>query len=299
MWFTELRLKGNPSKDNQVKFMLKNSSIRTLFSDRRTIKFIHLAGTAWLVLNVCYIVVLVLRQVGFRWWVIFSLSGHSALIIFLLISIYLFAVFRGAAKTQAVEIEHPLTSTNYYLMFYAATPILAGVMSSLTIMDEQRISLFASGIAMGTLGMTFIFWVVVDPVIASLELLLPRSRRSRTERLIRAKTEREEKRKDSQLLLARILKREEQEIQRWQRDLVPQAEKLAMLLAAGETDFKQAELEAIEIGARAWQIGGLSCMQQLRQMAISKCMKGRSRDCIDYVSVWWEGIGTWRNPSIC
>jgi len=263
-------------------------------------KLAHLVSTAWLVLCVGYILVLALRQAGFRWWVIFSLSGHSALLIFLLVSLYLFAIFRGVGGSQAVTIEHPLTSTSYYLMFYVATPVLAGLTSSVAMIGENRIGLFASGAALGTLGTTFVFWVIVDPAIASLELLLPQSRKSRAARLAEVKAEKEKKQKDCQLLLVRILGQEKAEIQRWQRALKPQAEKLAALLTAGEIDFKRAEYEAIEIGACAWQIGGVSCMQQLREMAIAECkQKSRERDFVDYISVWWDGIGGWRNTSLC
>ncbi|MBN2314165.1 MAG: hypothetical protein JXM79_09565, partial [Sedimentisphaerales bacterium] len=87
----------------------------------------HIAGTIWFVLAVGYIFVLALRQAGVRWWVVFSLSGHGVLIVSVLVSLYLFAIFRGISSSQNVEIEHPLTSSTYYAAFYLLTPFLGGL----------------------------------------------------------------------------------------------------------------------------------------------------------------------------
>lgn len=51
------------------------------------LKSIHLAGTAWFILCVGYILVFALRQAGVHWWIIFSVSWHSVLTVFLLISL--------------------------------------------------------------------------------------------------------------------------------------------------------------------------------------------------------------------
>ena len=93
----------------------------------KKLKSIHVASTAWFVLSVGYILVFALRQAGFQWWIIFSLSGHSVLIAFLLVSLYSFALFKGVSRNQLIEAEHPLTSTNYYMMFYVAIPFLGGL----------------------------------------------------------------------------------------------------------------------------------------------------------------------------
>jgi len=291
-------------------------------SERRMLKFIHLTSTAWFVLCVGYILVLALRQAGVNWWVIFSLSGHSALLIFLLVSLYLFAIFRGVGGSQKIELEHPLTSTNYYVVFYIATPFLGGLASCLGMIGENRISQFLLGIALGTLGTTFLVWVIVDSVTGMLEMLLPpASRKHRAERLAQAKAQREEKQKARERLLAEVLAQEELGRSGWQQVLKPQAEKLAGLLIRGpilsadptrvgrqndnkigtltNIDIEQAEREAVDIGVNAWQIGGLSCMRQLRDMAIAVCkQKSQSEAIVDYIPVWWDGIGNWRNPSL-
>lgn len=269
-------------------------------SKDRILKLIHLAGTAWFILCVGYILVFTLRQAGFHWWVIFSLSGYSALIVLLLISLYLFAIFRGAARSQKIEVEHPLTSTDYYTVFYIGIPFLGGLAGCLGMIGVSAIKQFLLGVAMGTLGATFLVWVIVDPVTGLLEMLLPAaSRKHRAKRLAQAKAEREKRQKDRERLLAEVLVKEKSDLRGWQKALKPQAEKLAELLTTSRTDFKQAEREAVDIGVNAWQIGGLSCMRQLRDMAMDLCKKKYQDSMIvDYVSNWWDGIGSWRNQPI-
>ncbi|HUS72153.1 MAG TPA: hypothetical protein VMY06_03730 [Sedimentisphaerales bacterium] len=266
----------------------------------RTLKLIHLASTAWFILCIGYILVFTLRQVGVRWWVIFSLSGHSTLLVLLLVSLYPFAIFRGVGRSQKIEAEHPLTSTNYYMVFYAATPFLGGLAGWVGMIGVSAIKQVLLGIALGTLVATFLSWVIVDPVVGLLEMLLPpSSRKHRAERLVQAKAEREKRQKDSECLLADVLAKEDSDRHGWQEVLKPHAEKLAELLTTNRTDFKQAEREAADIGVKAWQIGGLGCMRQLRDMAIDLYKKKHQDSMtIDYISTWWDGIGSWRSPSL-
>jgi len=267
---------------------------------RRTLKSIHLAGTAWFILCVGYILAFALRRAGVNWWVIFSLSGHSALLVLLLVSLYSFALFKGLGRSQKIEAEHPLTNTNYYTVFYITTPFLGGLAGCLGMIGVSVIKQFLLGVALGTLGATFLAWVIVDPVTGLLEMLLPAaSRKHRAERLAQAKAEREKRQKDRERLLAEVLAKEESERRGWQEALKPHAEKLAELLTTNRIDFKQAEREAADIGVKAWQIGGLSCMRQLRDMAMDLCKKKYQDSMIvDYVSSWWDGIGSWRNQPI-
>jgi hypothetical protein len=268
-------------------------------SEHRTLKSVHLAGTIWFILCVGFILVLALRQAGVNWWIIFSLSGPSALIILLLVSLYLFAVFRGAGASQKIELEHPLTSTDYYMMFYVVAPFLGALAGCLGMMGVSRIAQFLLGVALGTLGTTFLAWVVVDPAVGLLETLLPASRSHRRKRLAEARALREQQQRDRDRLLEDVLASEEAARRSWQEMLKPQAEKLAALLTASETDLSRAEREAVDLGVRAWQIGGLGCMRQLRRMAMEICKeRHRGAAIVDYVSAWWDGIGNWRTPSL-
>jgi hypothetical protein len=157
---------------------------------------------------------------------------------------------------------------------------------------------FLAGTALGTLGTTFLVWVIVDPAAGLVEMLLPASRKHRTERLARAEAEREKRRENHEKLLAEVFAKEESDRRCWREVLKPRAERLAALLASDAADLSLAEQEAVDFGAGAWQLGGLACMRQLRDMAISVSeQKGRHGTEPDYISVWWDGIGTWRNPS--
>jgi hypothetical protein len=261
------------------------------------LKLTHFASTAWFMLCTGYILVLALRQAGFRWWVIFSLSGYSVLLILFLVSLYLFAVYRGIDRSQKIEMEHPLTSTTYYTMLYDTTPFLGSVAGCLGMIGASKISELSSGIALGTLAATFLVWIIVDPAIGLLEKLLPASRKNHIRRLLQAKAVQHQRQQEQNALLDRTLAREEQNRQQWQQTLQPYAGNLAELLSS-QVDSEQAEKEAVSIGASAWQIGGLNCMRQLYSMTIEQCKRDYQNSMdVNYLSSWWDGIGTWRNLS--
>jgi hypothetical protein len=266
---------------------------------RNWLKLVHMASTLWFVASAGYLLVLALRQAGKSWWVIVSLSGYSTLLVFLLISLYLFAIFRGVARSQKIRLEHPLTSTRYYMVFYVSTPFLGGLAGMLGMIGEIRVSQVLVGIAMGSLWATFLVWIVVDPAVGLLELLLPASRRHRLVRLGKLRARREEREKDRKRLLAEADKQEKMCNRRWHRLLKADAEKLAELLVQGQISYKEAEDEAVGIGVRAWQIGGVNCMRELHSMAMDLCKSQHGDSTIvDHISFWWDGIGSWRSPSV-
>jgi len=264
---------------------------------RKTLRLIHVVSTIWFMACIGYIFVLALHQAGFRWWIIFSLSGHSALVVFLLISLYLFALFRGVGEAQQIEFEHPLTTTSYYMGFYVAAPLLGGLAGMLGMAGASCLADFLLGVAMGTLGTTFVVWVVVDPIAGLVESFLPTSRKHRLERLAEAEAQRRTRQEKREQLLAEAFAREEQERQRWQQHLRPSAERLAVLLKTDSPELPGAEREAVNIGASAWQLGGLSCMRQLRDMTVAiQKDSGNQAITAERLSNWWDGIGDWRRP---
>lgn len=255
----------------------------------------HVASTIWFVLAVGYILVFALRQAGVKWWVVFSLSGHGLLIALVLVSLYLFAIFRGISSSQKVEAEHPLTSTTYYAVFYVLTPLLGGAAGCLGMIGSRMAGQFFLGVALGTLGVTFLVWVILDPAFGLLEMLLPASRAYRARRLAQARAERERRQKNRERLLMQVLAQEDSDRRRWREILKHQAEELAGLLAEERSDRQQAEREAVGIGVMAWQTGGLSCMQEVHDMAMEICRRNRRhKTVVDYLNFWWDGIGNWR-----
>ena len=262
-------------------------------------RIVHMASTVWFILSVGYMLVSALRQAGIHWWVVFSLSGHGALIILVLVSLYLLAIFRGISSSQKLQLEHPLTNTIYYAVFYVSAPFLGSLAGLLGMIGTHSISQFLLGIAMGTLGTTFLVWVIIDPAIGLLEMLLPTSRINRAQRLVQAKAEKEKKQQDRLNLLEEVITKEDTDKLHWQKVLRPQAEKLAGLLTSNGKNPKLLEQEAVGIGVKAWQTGGLSCMRELREMAICLCkQKHQDKDIVDYISFWWDGIGNWRAAPI-
>jgi len=266
---------------------------------RDELKLVHIASTIWFVICVGFILILALHQVGVNWWVAFSLSGHGLLILLVLVSLYLFAIFRGISSSQNVQAEHPLTSTGYYAGFYVTAPLLGTLAGCIAMIGGSTVSQFLLGIAMGTLGVTFFVWVIVDPAIGLAELLLPASRRHRAQRLSETRSLRERKQKDRYDLLARVLAKEEAARSSWRQLMKPHAEKLAHLLTAETDDIRRAEQEAIGIGVSAWQTGGLSCMRELHSMTMQMCEQSSPRGgAVDYLNFWWDGIGNWRAASL-
>ncbi|MGE5294754.1 MAG: hypothetical protein ACM3VT_07985, partial [Solirubrobacterales bacterium] len=157
---------------------------------------------------------------------------------------------------------------------------------------------FLLGVAMGTLGTTFIIWVVVDPIAGLVEMLLPTSRKHRLERLAQVEAQRRARQEKREQLLAEAFAREEQEQQRWQQHLRPQAERLAALLSCDSADASHAECEAVDIGAQAWRLGGVTCMRHLRDMTVAIRKGIDDGTTADHISDWWDGIGDWRRPSL-
>ena len=260
-------------------------------------KLTHVASTIWFMVCVGYILVLKLHEVGFNWWLIFSLSGHSAIAVSVLVSVYLFALVRDMSGSQQIQVEHPFTGTPSYMGFYVAAPLLGGLAGTFGMIGASDLSRYALGVAMGTLGTTFCVWVVLDPVTGLVETLLPASRRHRAERIARAEMERKARQQKREKLLADAVAREEQERERWRQILQPEAQRLAALLA-DDAPSEHAEQEAVDIGAHAWHLGGLNCMRQLREMAVAITeKKAGAAKAADYVAYWWDGIGDWRRPS--
>ncbi|MFC1633218.1 hypothetical protein ACFL5Z_00140 [Planctomycetota bacterium] len=92
-----------------------------------------------------------------------------------------------------------------------------------------------------------------------------------------------------------VVEQDEVNRRRWRKILQPEAERLAGLLTENGNDLHAAEREAVGIGVRAWQTGGVVCMRELRDTAIRLCRRKRpDKAVIDYVNFWWDGIGNWR-----
>lgn len=262
-------------------------------SSRKLLKYLHVCGTAWFATAVIFSIVVSLRQAGIRWWVIFSFSGNGAAILFLLISAYLYAFFGNRRKNPGNSVEHPVTSTRQYSILYSAIPFLGMFTGLLCTINLDNVRQIPLAIALGTIGATLLFWIMVDPLIGVSEMLLPASRRMRLERYEMARMMREQKRIENERFLDDIEKQEKIRDQQWHEILGTQAQKLADLtVQAIDTDSIGAKSRIIEIGLNAWKSGGIECMQKLCDMASAVCK--REKKASEYISIWWDGIGQWR-----
>ncbi len=151
------------------------------------LKRVHLAATTWFTACAGYLVAVSLHQAGLKWWLVLSLSGYSTGMLLLLVCLYLFAFFRGIQGTRRSAIEHPLTSTDYYMFLYVSTPLLAGLVFAAGTESDPGTSGYLIHIAMGTLKATFVAWIVIDPLVGIMEMDLPASRNHRAERLARTR----------------------------------------------------------------------------------------------------------------
>ena len=282
-----------------VHHKMNRDSENTDVSRKGVLKFIHVISTGWFVLCVSFLIVAGLRQAGVRWWVIFSLSGYSAVLVFLLTSIYLFAVFRGVVRSQKTEIEHPLSSSIHYLVFYDLSPFLGMLAGSACVFDDNGLAQHLNTIAFGSLATTFLVWIVVDPAVGLFEMLLPVSRKHRTQRLAEDRTLRQKRRIENEQLLAELRHTAKLNQQKWSGFIEPMAEKLAELIANFQPVSKHTEGHIVQIGAEAWRLGGITCMRQLHERAVKIYSRQDVAEYfIDHIAIWWDGIGSWREPAL-
>ncbi len=144
--------------------------------------WILVAATVWFVACTGYLIAVGLRQAGFRWWLVFSLSGYSTGMLLMLVSLYLFALYRGIDRGRRIQIEHPLTSTDCYMVLYVSAPLFGGLVASANAAENPGMDVSMAGVAWETLKVTFLVWIVVDPLVGVVEMLLPASRRHRAAR---------------------------------------------------------------------------------------------------------------------
>jgi hypothetical protein len=265
---------------------------------RRILKLLHITGTMWLALCAAFLLVLALRQAGVGWWLVFSLSGFSGVAFFFLLSIYLFAIFRGVMRKQMAR-EHPLTTSPAYILFYDLCPflgILAGLVS-LGILSVFNLLEILSITAEGTLIMTFVVWILSDPLISVAEGFLPASAASRRERLTLENQARKKREEEKRHMLEQIQSFDKTSKEQWDHALLPLAGELSEQLISGLPAPDEIRQKAIEFGARAWQLGGIACMQHLLRL-VNRQISEKKQEPNFYLAFLWDGIGKWRKPPL-
>lgn len=263
---------------------------------RIPLKFFHIAGTFWLSSCAAFLLIVALRQAGAGWWVIFSVGGFSGIAFLLLVSVYLFAIFRGVVRKQLSQ-EHPFTSSGFYLLFYDSTPFLgtlAGLISAQAVVAAGVLE-WLSLAAEGALTMTFLVWIIGDPLLGLVETLLPSCAAARRERLAAEAENRRRRQENRQRLLEQIQLSRQTEQEQWSQQLQPLAEKILTSLQQNATRDRVRH-QAIELGACAWQQGGVKCMQHLLSL-VNRLAREKGMP-LPPLAFWWDGIGNWRRPSL-
>jgi hypothetical protein len=125
-------------------------------------------------------------------------------------------------------------------------------------------------------------------------MLTPVSYRHRAKRLSRLRTERRLEAENRVILLNSVRKNLEEKQKKWGIELSTEAEQLCQLAAKPIIEDHDQNL-AVEFGLKAWQTGGLNCMQLLKSLTIEKLEQtDNANHKTDLIWLWWDGIGTWR-----
>ncbi|MHC4926790.1 MAG: hypothetical protein ACYTER_05575 [Planctomycetota bacterium] len=262
---------------------------------QRLLKRIHVCGTLWFLLCAATLLVFSLHQAGFHWWLIFSISGYSAVVLFFLFTVYLFAIYRGVVRNQT-SAEHPLSTSVYYVAFYDLAPFLGSAAGLLGILWPAPFSSVINTVTQGTLLTTFLLWTVFDPVIGLIEMSLPSSKAHRKQRLEQARQEKLRQQIESEQLLDQLENQENEQQQRWDAMFTPLAKEVSVLLSGGDCQDSAKE-RIIEFGALAWKTGRIICMRYFHEMILQEMQIPSDELSVDYTAIWWDGIGTWRKPN--
>jgi hypothetical protein len=257
---------------------------------------IHICGTLWFLLCAAVLLILSMHQAGLKWWLIFSISGYSAVLLLFLFTIYLFAIFQGVVRNLN-STEHPLSTSIYYIALYDLAPFVGAIAGLFAITSYGSWIAVLNSIVQGALAMTFLVWIVIDPPLGLVETWLPAGIAHRKQRLTEVKNQKQKQQKDNQQLLQNLEGKELQQMAEWQHSFTPYAKEAADLLSDSPSSI-QTQRRVIELGALAWQTGKLIGMEFLHKQIQDEL---RNRACsvsVDYVSFWWDGVGNWRRPAL-
>jgi len=261
-------------------------------------KHVHLCGVVWFLICVIFTIVIAIDQMGLHWWVVFSVSGYSTVVILFLTMVYLFAIYKGVVRNSN-SIEHPLTTSPYYILLYDATPFLGALVGFYIASSGLPVLSLLSVVAQGTLIMTFVMWVITDSLIGIIEASFPQSIAHRKKRIEENQEKRYADMRERQQLLEQIRLQEQQIQSQWESFFEPYVLEIVNLHCnqSVNTETVQIQKRIVELGAIAWQKGGILCMKFFHKLILDRLKSRIGRPSIDFVALCWDGIGTWRKPT--
>ena len=273
--------------------MNPKSSINPVYELKR----IHLWGTVWLFLCIFFLLVFIIYQRGFQWWLIFSISSYSAVIVLFLLMVYSFAIYKGVVRNLN-SIEHPLTTSPYYVLLYDLAPFLGTLAGIYAAFFSDSVSLIGLAAAQGTLAMTFVMWIVFDSLAGIIEAALPQSTVHRKNRIVEIQEKKHIHNLERQRLLEQLGQQEKQSRSQWTLLFQPYALEVADLLCNPSSNIQAVRQRIVELGALAWQKGAMLGMHFLHATIVDEVKKRSPHPSVDFVSLYWDGIGGWRKPSL-
>ncbi len=269
----------------------------------RILQKLHFISTLWFALSVIFIVALSLYQAGYNWFIIFSLSGYSIGLLYPIIAFYILAVFKGTQRAEEPEIEHPLTNTAIYNIFYSLCPLLGACSGLFSFQVGIGKSEFILNLSVATLIVTFMVWIIIDPLVTVIENNIPGAHEHRQKRQEAERLEQERLARERDELLQEMKVKEENEKTMLTEYLKPYATQLSDLITNNRFRFENDHIviQAGEIGLIAWQRGGMEGMKLLQDLTLTNLPESPPNSYIsakDIISIWWDGIGDWKHLPI-
>jgi len=283
----------------------------------KLLKWLHVAGSAWFAASAGGLLVFSTLPANidrsFTFGTPFWTSGYLPILFVVLLVLIRAAILNTAVSQAQPDREkvagNSITGTTHYILFYNTSPFLGALAGCLIAKDTAAPGYTLPLIAIGTFEATFFVWLIIDPTVRLTEMVLtardpilrsiakwePALLRRFRQRFSAARAVREKQCIEMEKVLTDLLAEEKLQQQHLQQELLQNADRLADLIMG--TEFStQAEQEAVDIALNAWRTGGPSCMRQLHNMAIERCKKKyHQAEPIDYISIWWDGIGNWRS----
>lgn len=262
----------------------------------RRLSIFHGAATFQLAGSAALVIFWTLKDAGFNYLALFSLSVQGVMVVGLGVLVYGFAAFRGAVGRRT-SVEFPLTGSYPYRTYYLVTPVLGGFMSGIDYLLAEGLVEGLRGLALGTVITAFVVWVVTDPIIGIIESLLPASRRRRSQRRALQVAAREERTRRNRDLLSRLREDKQARLSALEPVLARHRDRLVRILEDSRWDADAGIEAGATIGFELWRLDGIDCMKEMYSSIVQSC--GRSADGYpaSHLEYWWDGIGEWRQES--
>jgi hypothetical protein len=256
----------------------------------------HILNRAFFVIAATAGLLFVIFGLGKSWGLSIAIFWSSALMLLLVGLLSVGAIYRRVSRAQSIRAEHPWTTNIYYRLFYDMSPLEGALAGALASVISSRPDQFVSLTVIGSVSAAFLVWIVVDPITGLVEAQLPASRIHRARRIKKIeciRKSRQEKRDD---FLAVLHEDELRKKEYWYSLLKPEIGELMDVVQASRIDGENTERRVIDIGGRAFRVGGVECMKYLYSI-VEEAVKTESGSQINlcHISILWDGIGSWRN----